>query len=77
MDKNRNDLLTEVGNLIHENNGMAFVKEHKENLLDYRIQDNKLYFYSELFYQWIYDDLNTWTINELRLFINNVGRKNL
>ena len=72
---NRYKLIGQVNNLIHKNNGKTFIREHKDDILDYKVQDDKLYFYSELFFQWISDDLHTWTSDQLQILVRTLGGK--
>ena len=78
IEMNRCKLIGQVNNLIHKNNGKTFIREHKDDILDYKVQDDKLYFYSELFFQWIYDFLHTCTSYQLQVLVRKLGvKKNL
>lgn len=61
--------------LLKMNNGKTFLRNYKDNVIEYKIKNNNLHCYSELFFQWKKDNLETWSEEQLRILIKNLGGK--
>ena len=65
-------LIGQANNLMYNSKEICFMRDYKDDVLDYKIQKGTLYFYSELFFIWIKDDLNKWSDLELKSLVKRL-----
>ena len=70
---NKLKLIMQVRNLLCYNNNKTFIRDYRDTTFDYKVDKNKLYCYSEVFCQWIPDNLESWTVDELKILIKRLG----
>jgi hypothetical protein len=65
MEKTKAEKITEIKGLLKISTGKTFLRTYKDEIVEYKVEDGNLCFWSELFFQWKKDNLVTWSSDQL------------